>query len=260
VFYLGHGVDPYLAPAENQDRPNDVVFFGSSYDPVGWKSMWVKFAEPIQKAMEQAAENYLKDNYTPFWQVVDAALLEQGGQPDRETLHEIYMRALLYCHALDRVELIRAVNDARVDVYGGSVFRAPTEAKGWQYYLSDKSNVRIHPSIPLDEVVEVMKKSKICLNSMPYFKNGTHERLLIAAACGCLLITTDTVWTREQFTPDRDLILYSPNKWAEINAKINYYLTHEQERQEIAWRGREKVMQSHTWDHRVDEILQHIRT
>ena len=260
VFYLGHGVESDLAPAENQERPFDVVFFGSSYDPVGWKLKWKQFSDPIQKAMEKAAESYLSDSFTPFWQVVDEALQAQGVHLDRETLNNIYLRVLLYCHAWDRVELIRAVKDARVDVFGGTVFRQPIEAKSWHYYLLDKNNVHIHPSITLDEAIEVMKKSKICLNSMPYFKNGTHERLLTAAACGCLLITTDTVWTREQFTPDRDLILYEPYNWAEVNDKVNYYLSHEQERQEIAWNGRQKVMQAHTWDHRVTEILRYFRS
>jgi len=41
-----------------------------------------------------------------------------------------------------------------------------------------------------------------------------------------------------------------------VNDKVNYYLAHEDERGQIAERAREKVMKAHTWDHRVQEMMQ----
>jgi len=37
--------------------------------------------------------------------------------------------------------------------------------------------------------------------------------------------------------------------------KIDYYLTHETEREEIAYNGYKEVLSKHTYEHRAKEIL-----
>ena len=155
----------------------------------------------------------------------------------------------------DRLELVRSIKDAQVHVFGGATVR-PKEVKGWDHYFAGSPNVVVHPAVPMQEGLEIMKKSKICLNSMPFFKNGTHVRLFMGPACGSLVISTDTLYTRANFVDGEEMLLYKPGHYELLNDKVNYLLAHEEERRRMAEKAREKVMKKHTWDHRVQEMIQ----
>jgi len=46
-------------------------------------------------------------------------------------------------------------------------------AATWENYFGDSyPNVTVHDPLPYEEVIEIMKKSKIVLNSWPWSKNG----------------------------------------------------------------------------------------
>jgi spore maturation protein CgeB len=159
-----------------------------------------------------------------------------------------------YLRGYDRWKLILSIKSAKVHVFGGTCWGE--DVKGWPHYFRDCPNVVIHPAIPFKETLEVLKKSKISLNSMPFFKNGTHERIFTGTACGNLVVTTDNLWIREHYSEGEELLLYQPKHWEEIDEKVDYYLNREEERVQIAKKGREKTLQNHTWDHRVAQLLE----
>ena len=174
----------------------------------------------------------------------------------REELFEMGSMVDFYMRGEDRVELIRSIKDARVHIFGGTVYRKEQPALGWHHYLGNQENVTIHPAINYSESLEVLKKSRIALNSSPTYKNGSHERVFAALACGALPITSESRYFREVFVDGEDLIFYQFNDRQAVNGKINYLLAHEGERKEAAEKGRQKVLKGHTWDNRVDTILQ----
>lgn len=51
------------------------------------------------------------------------------------------------------------------------------------------------------------------------------------------------------------LILYEPFNWADLRDKISYYLRHQSERDEIRLAGFEHVKSTHTYTHRIAEVL-----
>ena len=57
----------------------------------------------------------------------------------------------------------------------------------------------------------------------------------------------------EYFIPGEDLVLY--DSVDDLIQKIDYYLSHEEERLQIAKNGYEKVKRYHTYDTRLTEIL-----
>ena len=57
----------------------------------------------------------------------------------------------------------------------------------------------------------------------------------------------------EYFIPGKDLVLY--DSVDDLIQKIDYYLSHEEERLQIAKNGYEKVKRYHTYDTRLTEIL-----
>lgn len=255
VFFWPHAVEAELSPG-NKERLYDVVALGSSYDPDGLRHSWQqKYPDSFTDIIEGAAQIALADRSIPFWEATDLALKNVKEGIESIDLIKLYTLVDNYIRGMDRVELIRSIKDARVHIFGGTCWREETPIYGWTHYFGNNPNVTIHPSIPFQETLEVLKQSKICLNSMPFFKDGTHERIFTGLACGCLPITTDNMWVSENFIDGKELILYKPLQWSDVNEKVNYYLANPQEREAIAAAGRRKVIANHTWDNRVEELL-----
>lgn len=257
VLFFPHAVERELAAKENAERPYDVVFIGTSYDPLKLKESWSqKYSKKVIELMEEAVEVTLTETAIPFWQAVEDLVKQKGMPITQEGLIQIATDVDLYVRGVDRLELIRSIKDATVHVFGGTSWGK--RVKGWPQYFANSSNVVVHPAIPFAESMEVLKKSKICLNSMPFFKKGTHERIFTGLACGSLPITTENLWVQEKFIKDKELLLYRPKRWDQVNEQVNYYLAHDKERVEMVSRGREKVMRDHTWDQRADQILEEV--
>jgi spore maturation protein CgeB len=255
VFFFPHAVEKDLAPLEKQERPYDVVFIGTCYDPVNLKEYWKKkYTAPVVTLMEAAIEESLSNSQCPFWKVVEEEVERQKLNLRFEDLQDIVKNVDDYLRGYDRWKLILSIKSAKVHVFGGTCWGE--DVKGWPHYFRDCPNVVIHPAIPFKETLEVLKKSKISLNSMPFFKNGTHERIFTGTACGNLVVTTDNLWIREHYSEGEELLLYQPKHWEEIDEKVDYYLNREEERVQIAKKGREKTLQNHTWDHRVAQLLE----
>lgn len=252
AFFWPHAVERELTAAPEQERPYDVTFLGSSYDPEGLRTAWQeKYPTEMQRKIEEAIEITLTEPLTPFWEAVRRVRVDAQDFLKICTLVDNYVRGV------DRLELIRAVAkipSIKVHVFGGSCWREETPIMGWSHYLG--GNVLVHPAISYPEALEVMKQSKICLNSSPFFKKGSHERILAGLACGSFVVTTESEWVREQFLDGEELLLYRPKQWEAIQDKVAYFLGNETARKEAAAKGRLKVMQHHTWDNRVEELIQ----
>ncbi len=256
ILFLPHAVEKELAAEADQTRPYDVVFIGSSYDPDSLKQFWrKKFSAHLLAICEEAADKTLSEFATPFWLAVDITLNKHGIQLNETERIKIYDQVDQYVRGVDRLELIRSIKNASVHVFGGTCWRENAAPRGWGQVLADCPNVTVHPSIPFWETLNILKQSKICLNSMPFFKDGTHERIFTGLACGALVVTTENRWVKENFIDGKELLLYQSKQWDRVNEKVDFYLAHENERLQVVSKGRQKVMQNHTWDQRVEQLL-----
>lgn len=94
-------------------------------------------------------------------------------------------------------------------------------------------------------------QSKIVFNNA--IKNDLNMRVFEAMATGSLLLTDKTNGNgQEMFFDGVDYVLYDDDN---ILEKIEYYLRHDDEREKIASKGRETILNAHTYLHRVEELL-----
>ena len=159
----------------------------------------------------------------------------------------------MYIRGKDRVELVKAIDEAKVDIFGSA-----ESLTGWKKYLGKKRNIAIHDPVPFEQAIDIMKHSKIVLNSCPWIKNGAHERLFTALACGALPITNENIYLREQFQDGKSIVFYRPNHWDKANHRINEYLANSAKREQVAEHGRNIVMKAHTWDNRAAELIKEL--
>jgi glycosyltransferase involved in cell wall biosynthesis len=261
VFFWPHAVEAELSFDEAQTRPFDVVMLGSCYDYESLRASWQQQnPEHVNRILDQAIDIVFSDNRIPLAQALVSAWNASGVSPKGVDFLSLYYYLDNYTRGRDRVELIRSIKNARVHIFGELSTDNAVGVLGWPQYMGTQSNVTIHPSVPFAESLEIMKKSKIILNSMPFFRNGTHERIFAGLACGAVPITSESLYLREQFQHGRDLFYYQAKQRQEVNETVNNLLADESKRQAIARSGRKIVMDAHTWDVRVVQLLNELPT
>lgn len=256
VTFMPHGIESSLAPDPNATREYDVVMLGSFIDFEGIRASWKhKFPPALCQAMDKAVELALNDQFTPYYQIFVQALneqvtLQQGLDPQTIDFLGVLDEIEMYIRGKDRFELINAIKDAKVDIFGSADGQT-----GWGKYLGHKRNIIIHDPVPFEQALAIMKHSKIVLNSCPWIKDGGHERIFAGLACGALVITNDNVYMHEQFKDGESIVLYQQQKWDKANHRVNEYLENNSKRKQIVERGRELVMKNHTWEKRAQNLL-----
>lgn len=258
-LFLPIGVDRELGAENSRSREYDVVMLGSCIDYEAIRKGWNgKYSPQLIQVFEQTVEEALSNPSLPYYQVfVNRLNSAMGSMGDFDPTRLNYLEVLddigLYMQGKDRVELVRAVKDAKVDLFGGA-----EDGAGWSHYVGDKKNVVIHEPVPFEQALSIMKHSKIVLNSTLPIYRGMDERLLSGMACGALVITSDNSYVREQFTDGRSIVLYGHGQWDKLNRHVNEYLEGASQREKIVAEGRGIVMSNHTWDHRVAKLLKQL--
>lgn len=145
--------------------------------------------------------------------------------------------------SLERMDLLEAVaKDYGVDLF--------THIK--EFTLP---NMRNHgPVNYYEEMPGVFRKSKINLNiSKRGMRSAVPLRCFDIMGSGGFLLSNFQSGFLDLFVPGEDFVYYEDK--GDLLRKIGYYLTHEQERQEIAQNGHDKVAANHTYRHRVRQML-----
>lgn len=120
--------------------------------------------------------------------------------------------------------------------------------------------------IPVEETVSYYNGSKIVINiHRPPMKgldnrNGfdipggsINPRTYEIAACGAFQITDIRADLTSYYTPGYDMETFRDA--AELEHKIDYYLTHEEERQQVAWRSLWTTRRHHSFVNRIGRLL-----
>lgn len=257
VLFSPHAVDQALAPLKGEKRTHDILMLSTFIDYEAVRNQWKKKYSPaICSVLEHACEILLSEpriSYIQsFVQALDHALKKSAPiNPIELNLGELFDEIELYARGKDRIELVKAIEDIPVTVVG-----AGNTIENWKKYLGKHHN-RIIPQneISYQETPTLMKKSKIVLNSSPTIKNGAHERIFAGLACGASVVATDNIYVKELFAEGNGVLRYRPNQWKEVNEAVHTLLSNESERADAALKGREIVMNGHTWDHRAKALL-----
>ncbi|HEV8052805.1 MAG TPA: glycosyltransferase, partial [Parachlamydiaceae bacterium] len=255
VFFWPHAVEKELSADKNEKRIYDVVLLGSCYDYESLRLAWQQ-RNPItlNKVLDDAIDIVFSNEQVSLAQALVMAWQASQLDPQGIDFYTLYYYLDNYTRGKDRVELVKSIKNAHVHVFGELATDNAVGILSWKQYLGQQPNVTVHPPTLFGEGMQVLKQSKIVLNSMPFFRDGSHERIFTGLACGCLPITSESKYLREQFTDGKDLLFYHSNKRDEVNGMIDGLLSNEKKRQEMAAKGREIVMKHHTWDQRVEEL------
>ena len=176
---------------------------------------------------------------------------ELGAVPDEElraaiagmVFIDICMRSYF------RGEIIKCLAEHKIPVH---VFGA-----NWEKLDCSSHDYIIKNGREVDSVTcaEAIADARISLNAMPWFKDGTHDRVFTAMLQHTLSLTDDSRYLRENFTDKKELVFYSLEKREELPELVKKLLEKPEKCMEIAERGYESAVQEHTWKQRAEAIL-----
>lgn len=261
VFFWPHAVEASLAlQGGEEERHYDIAFTGSCYDHKSLRAYWLMhLPKSYSDILEAAVSQAVACSAIPLPEVLVGVLQASKVPISSANARSLFQFFDYYIRSLDRVQLIRAIAEHHTVHVFGSPFRAHgSQVLGWHNYLADCPKAIIHAPVNFEAALEIMKRSKIYLNSMPSFKDGSHERIFTALACGAVPVTSDSIWLREEFIEGEELLIYKADGLAMACERITALLADEEQRRAIAERGRQKVVRRHTWDQRVTTLLQEI--
>lgn len=118
--------------------------------------------------------------------------------------------------------------------------------------VDNQGNAEFYQEAPI-----IYKCSKINLNiTLKSIVTGMPLRVMDIMGCRGFLISNYQEDFLEFFEPDVDFVYYQD--YEDLQRKVEYYLTHDREREEIAQNGYDKVKESHTYKNRVTTILNRV--
>lgn len=120
-------------------------------------------------------------------------------------------------------------------------------------------HVEIKPPICSEKDLHyTFKSSKINLNiSLKGIEGGTPQRVMDIMGAGGFVLTNYCAETAELFEEDKEIVMFRTPE--ELLEKVDYYLTHDEEREQIARAGHEKTMKDYTYENKVRELIDWIK-
>lgn len=133
---------------------------------------------------------------------------------------------------------------------------------GWIQRIGQYFNLPVlrslrKPKLRLEDEAKVYASSIISINVHEGYQRkyggDCNERTFKIPLCGGFQVVDNVACIRRYFTPKTELIIAdSDEDWLE---KVHYYLRNPDERFSIIEAGRQRVLQEHTYHHRVEQMI-----
>lgn len=252
--FLPHGgtpADHELKPV--RARNIDVLYAGSLYADyaASQKPDFSHFSFPAEKICQESIDRLLAHPDCTIESVMEEQLLQNGIRLPDEELRQfiascVYIERVVSSYYREKIVSSVAKAGISLTLYG----------EGW----SDCDwirlpNVHYGGRISPIEVLEKMEDSKIVLNSMPWFKDGSHERVFNAMLRGAVVVSETSGYLKESL-PENAWIPFEllPDSLGALPQQIKNLLSDEQKLQVISLTGYDLAGFGHTWKARAEEL------
>lgn len=252
--FLPHGgtpTDHELKPVIS--RKIDVLYAGSLFADyaIAQKPDFSHFDFPAEKVCRESIDWLIAHPENTIESVLEQHLKQNGIILSDEELRKfisscVYIERVVSSHYREKIVGSVAKAGISLTLYG----------EGWSACEWMKlPNVHYGGRISPEEVLDKMEESRIVLNTMPWFKDGSHERIFNAMLRGAVVVSETSSYLEESL-PDEAWISFDllPDSLADLPRRIAELLEDEQKLQSIAETGYDLAAFEHTWQARALEL------
>ena len=251
--------DVVVTKRDEKKYKAEVSFVGRLYNKRGFEQLFEPDDEAFKLEAEQLAAStrceWKEDS--SFFGKSSKELVDFMSGKEQKELWELYdidrqyycesMRIARKCNEMERVAILNKIAEKHQVVL----------------YTEDTSidmlpNVTIRPWVDYwGEMPKVFYISKINLNiTSRSIESGIPQRIFDIMAVGGFVLTNYQPELEDYFEIGVDLEVF--HDMEEMEEKIQYYLTHEEQRVRIGINGYKKVREKHTYKERLMQALQYI--
>lgn len=250
---------------EDFDRENDFAHFMARPYGLVFTANYVPVANIERQLMQ------LEPEYRKFYYEIIESFLANPGQ-DLLSCIEFYMRREI--PDLDDAGLCEGMSTMpAVDLWVRTYFREKTvrilAEGGIPVYIIGKDWEQITCKNPENviscghmansiECVHAMAQGKLALNTMPWFKDGAHDRVFTAMLQGAAVFTDGSTYLKEQFADGESLFYYDLDKLETLPQQAEELLNNPQRLYDAACCGTVLARRFHTWECRAEVLRRYI--
>ncbi|MGC1304637.1 MAG: glycosyltransferase [Caulobacteraceae bacterium] len=251
-------------PAVGEAAPDDTdaeAFVANRPIPLLWSGShqrsrqrpWADSPEAARQIFDDATDLALSVEWMPPHEALDTAFRTRG--LDLSDLKYVTWRmAAKMVHAEIRFSRRFAFLEAL------AVTGLPLHicGAGWADELHRFPNAVYEGEVEMTRMTELMRRSRVVLNTNANFGAGSHERPFSAFLAGAAVFSDYSRYYAEAFAGDEIAMFH----WQALDAgmqTLQALVDSPQDAFQRARRGKARVLAGHTWDHGVDVILEAAR-
>lgn len=169
-----------------------------------------------------------------------------------EETFPLHMQACFLCdsylRAFEREQFLLSLAKANVPL--------TIVGNGWRKSpLSNFSHIKMIDDIAFSDTFTLFRQSKITLNLLPGFKNGTHDRIYSSMLNHSLCLTDASPILKKQFKNNQEICFYDPKKPKDVAEQIFSLLSSDKQLEEISQNGYFTAKENHSWLSRAASFL-----
>lgn len=232
--------------------PECVLFMGS-YDSEEKLYEMIELApEPIKSLSKQVLERRLAEPTDTMEAIFHEVLRERGMELD-DARFALFMNHMYPVDAYVRNHFRRKAIDCLVK------YHIPVKivGEGWEKYRSFDENL-VKREIPVEFGLsfEKIAKEHILLNNSPFFNHGAHDRIYAGMANHCAVLTDENPYLQRTLKDRENIMLYSLKDEKNLKDMAEELLTNHGFCKDIQENAYREFVQKHTWEKRVEHLLE----
>ncbi len=252
-YFMPHGGNVPSTPLKDyNDRKYNVVFLGSYSDTQPLETSISQLPDLVKMIVNEVIKNYYSIWTEPLENLYQYEFKKYQLDLSKEELSAFLNEISYvdeYIRAINRELILNTLtaNGIVVDVFGAN----------WEHYeCPNPENLRIHGHLGYTEALEVMCNSKLVLNPLPLFTNGSHERVFTSMLCGAVCVSEQNMYLSKEFTDGENIAFFQMQNLLQLPKIIQALLDHPSEAASIAEKGHALAAEHHTWEKRAEDLLE----
>lgn len=238
---------------------HDISLIGQLYDENAYDRIANKFPTSVRYFFDSVFEEsaFKWDGINRIYGKTDGKIIESIKLtspdfviPNRWEMRDTeYFERTCLIHKVANIERIMVLNLLAED-YDVTLYTGRREAAEKTLH-----NVTIGPPVEAGKATALIYAgSRINLNiALKGIEQGTSQRIMDVMGAGGFVLSTFCPETAELFEEDKEIVFFRTPE--ELLQKVEFYLTHEEQRRQIARAGHEKVINCYTYDIKIQQLL-----
>ena len=235
--------DPSMFEA---NRPIPVLWSGGFVKP---KNLWASAPAPTQRLLNAAVEIALSVEWMPPHEALAQAFSGLGSSINAYALQQVMAAA----HVVDGT-----VRERRRHAFLMALAKSGVPlhicGSGWESQLYRFKSSTYHGAVPMTRMVELMRQSRVVVNTNGNFGAGSHERPFSASLAGAAVFSDFSRYYASEFKPGENIELFSWRDLPHAMEQLRVLSADTERCLRYARSAKALTLAGHTWDRGVELV------